>query len=59
MEGWTDWSECKVQFGFEAASPRAEEEEYDYEYYTVLQYQIGDGEVSEEIDSADVRGLIE
>ncbi len=58
MDGWTDWSECKALFGFEASSPRAEEEEYDYEYYTVLQYQI-DGEVSEEIDSADVHGLIE
>ena len=59
MEGWTDWSECKVMFGFEASSPRAQEEEYDYEYYTVLQYQYGDEEVSEEIDTADVHGLIE
>ena len=35
MEGWTDWSECKVMFGFEASSPRAQEEEYDYEYLLV------------------------
>jgi hypothetical protein len=58
MDGWTDWSECKAAFGFEPSSPRAEEEEYDYEYYTVLQYQV-DGEVSDEIDTADVHSLIE
>ena len=59
MDGWTEWAKCKGQFGFVQEAAADDEEEYDYEYYTVLQYQTDEGEPSDEIDTADVAALIE
>ena len=58
MDAWTEWARCKGEFGF-VQEAGDEEEEYDYEYYTVLQYQTEDGQPSDEIDTADVAALIE
>jgi hypothetical protein len=49
MDGWTEWAKCKGQFGFAQERADDDEEEYDYEFYTVLQYQTEDGEPSDEM----------